>query len=395
MALNAYQLLSRVLPGRPFGDGRDGVLTVSASAAQSVANATCNGTYNTTTLTLGAASSFANGQVIKIWQVRGSNAGSWEYNTIISGGGTTTLTLQFPLQTNYSTNGGDNCAQVFRMMLYSSVTLNSSVSWSAPAWNGSIGGGLLFACNGPVTLNGEINADSRGFRGGAQVTWDNPRGAQCGEGYAHAQQYSDWQLLHHFANGNGGGGGGKDDPSTSGSGGGGGGLGTDGTYGRGEGSPGLGGPANSNVQGGVLYLGGGGGGGRNDSNGGAGAGGAGGGLIEIIAKQLILPAGSRHMTSQGAGGGTSGEKAGGGGGSGGPILLMVQEVTLGSNLITAYGGAGGAGYNGGEANWGGPGGYGLISINYSGNITGTTIPTYNQIFDGRLVETAGGILFFT
>ena len=64
--------------GDGFGNGSDGAETISSSEAYDGAKASCSGTASTTTLTLGAASTFANGDLVVIHQSAGTGVGTWE-----------------------------------------------------------------------------------------------------------------------------------------------------------------------------------------------------------------------------------------------------------------------------------------------------------------------------
>lgn len=394
MALNSYQKISRVLPGLPFGTGADGDLTISSDTTQSVANTTCSGTVSTTTLLLGSASTFANGDIILIHITRQSGAGAWEVNRIISGGGTTTLTLQSALATTYP-SGGTGKSQVYKIMNYYNVTINTTKTLSGIDWNGDTGGILALAVRGTLTVNGTIELNGGagsvggngaaggsggGFRGG-QASHANPSQAFCGEGTAGTT------AAQNSANGNGGGGANTSGASV-GMGGGGGGNGLSGTS-----SDGVGGTTAGDSELTSISLGGGGGGGANDGTESAGTnpvggGGSGGGIIILFAKNIAEITGGIQVNG-GSGGDASpaGEGGDGGGGSGGSVLIETQLASLGTNKITATGGTGNTN--------GGSGSVGRIAVHYSSTSTsGTTNPTYNQTFDGSLLETSGGLMFF-
>ena len=155
--LNSWQKITRVLPGMPFGSGVDGALTISSNTTQSVANASCSGSSGSATLTLGAASTFSNNDVVMIHQTRGTNVGQWEINRISSGGGTTTLTLSKNLQYTY-TDSGASQAQIVKIPMYTSITANSSRTWSSSTWNANVGGFLLCAARTGITFTGNFNS---------------------------------------------------------------------------------------------------------------------------------------------------------------------------------------------------------------------------------------------
>ena len=90
-------------------------------------------------------------------------------------------------------------SQVLRVPQYSALTVNAGASITSSAWNGSLGGVVALLVQNALTVNGSINVDSQGFRGGvldgtdrasggtAVVTFvsdDAPAGGQKGEGIA-------------------------------------------------------------------------------------------------------------------------------------------------------------------------------------------------------------------
>lgn len=401
MALNAYQLISRVLPGRPFGDGRDGALTISSNTTQSLTARQCSGTAGTTSLSL-ASSGFTNGDVVLIHQARGTNAGSWEINMIVSGGGSTSLTLAQNLQTTYNYTGA-NKAQIIKVPMYTQITVNGGCTWRCTSWNQSTGGFLVFAATVGLTVNGALsvngNLDSSpssctyctpaggiggGFYGGRgdQVNNDGVGQGEGGEGYANDRQWST------SANGNGAGGA-YYNGSPGGAAGGGGGNGTAGSTGQVGDSDvgGAGGSTAGNAELSALVFGGGGGAGTKEPAYTGGGGGSGAGAIIGFVKQLTTTTG--YIYANGGAGAYS--DAAGGGGAGGSILMQVGGYSIGTNHIQAYYGSGG----GSPQSVGGNGGYGRIAIHYSGSNSGSTAyPSANVYFDGRLIEQLASVLFF-
>lgn len=389
MALNAWQLLTRVLPGQPFGDGADGAY--SSATIPTMTRDSCSGTATSTTLTT-SGSTFANGDILKVIQMRGTGVGQWEIVKVSSGGGSTSLTLSTALQYTY-TDSGASQAQAIKIPRYTSVTVQSG-TWDVPSWNQNTGGGLVFACNGTSTVTGNIVANGNsasggtpgqgdGFYGGQEThTGDNTDGNQ-GEGSGGAGTTS------NAANGNGGGGGGKD-ATFAASGSGGGGNGTAGTAGGTTSTPGSGGATAGHAELTTMVMGGGGGGGAGSNTGSAaGSGGAGGGIISIFSKDITL---SGSLTSNGGNGANavSISNGGGGGGAGGSILICGYTVALGTDKFSLVGGTGGAG-SGGSAN-SGAGGKGRIAVYYgsslSGSISASLYGTYTNAQDTSLIETS-------
>jgi hypothetical protein len=378
-----------------FGNGQDGALTVSVNTTEAPIDSACTGTSGTQALTATNAS-FAQGQVILIHQSQGTGAGKWERNTI-NGYTTGTITTGTPLVNSYTSG-----AQVRVLKQYTNVTVNTGITYTAKAWNGTVGGILAFLASGTVTVTGNIVADGGagsqalngqttgggsggGFRGGNAVATDSPNQGYTGEGTAGAS------VAQTTANGNGGGGAYINGPN-NGSGGGGG----NGTVGQiGQASKDVGNDSDTWIAGAAgasagsadlttMMFGGGGGGGVNRTNT-CGGGGAGGGIIFITATTLTV---TGAITSNGGAGAydgnTGSQKHAGGGGAGGSILLKAQTATLGSSLITANAGAGGGIYSQGG---GGAGSVGRIHLDYYTSYTGTTTPTLDYAQDNTLVTT--------
>lgn len=354
MALNNWQKLTRVLPGRPFGDGRDG--TYSSATIPTMTYQSCSGTSGQADLTI-ASGAFSNGDVVLIHQTRGTGAGQWEINRISSGGGTTTLTMKENLQYTY-TDSGASQAQVIKIPMYTTCEIPSG-TWTVTAWNGNVGGILPIAARVSMTVTGAITASNKGFRGGAS---NNNSGtiANSGEGTAGASVTSS-----SSANGNGGGGGRQTTPVPGGGGNGGAGGGTNGGSTAGS----------SDLV--TMVFGGGGGGEGIDAPSGSATSGAGGGIVMLIAKQITIT-GSISDVGQNAvvtGSGTAGS------GAGGSILIQSQSATLGTTLATATGGTTSS-----------TGGTGRIALHYSGSYTGSTNPSLNATNDLTLIENWGGQL---
>jgi len=381
-ALRSYRFDVAAVSGY-FGDGSDGALVISSNTTEAPIDSACTGTIATTSLSATNAS-FAAGQLVLIHQTQGTGAGTWERNQIASyTAGTITLTTA--LASNYVSG-----AQVRTLPQYTNVTINSGITYTAKAWNGTVGGILAFVANGTVTVTGTISAagatggqitalstiggrvNGGGFRGGnaRKAVFDGTTGAQQGESPTGDGGYST------AVNGAAGGGG---LCSGSGYGGGGSAHATAGTNGSGAGSDYGRGSSNTydTTDLTTMTLGTGGGGGGNDNNSTsetAGAGGNGGGIVFITGATLTV---TGSVTSNGGSGGASNEFAAGGGGTGGSILIKTQNATLGTALITASGatavGAGGAG------------GVGRIHIDYLTSYTGTTSPTIDATQDNSLV----------
>lgn len=365
-----------------FGDGSDGSLTINSPTTEAPVDSACTGTAGTQIL-LATNASFAAGKIIEVYQTQGTRAGQWERNTI-QGYTAGTIMTGTPLLGTYTIG-----AQVRIIPQYTSVTINST--YTAKAWNGTVGGNLDFLANGTVSGAGTITATGKGFRGGngtVHVNGGSATTAATGEGTVGISI-----AATTAANGNGGGGGGAGG-GDGGSGGGGGGnalVGATGTVG--QNSAGTGGVISGSADLVTATFGGGGGGGGGESNannnlGDGGNGGVGGGKIFITAATLSMT--GSITANGGAGSAASGAyqegAGGGGGGAGGSILLKSQVATLGTLLVTATAGAGGTG-TGSFVPTGGTGSVGRIHLDYLTSYTGTTNPTLDVVQDNTLVTT--------
>jgi hypothetical protein len=267
--------------------------------------------------------------------------------------------------------GTDGTAQrvvLQRVPRYGNVVVNEGATLTADTWDGTKGGVLAFSAAGSVTIDGLIDMNGKGYRGGDGTT-DTSTTGQQGESIdglgASATQTS--------TAGRGGGGRG-DGCGPFGAGGGGGGYGTAGAAGARVACGGIGGATYGDEALTRIFFGSGGGSGGTDNvltdNPAGGFGGRGGGIIFIRADG----AASGDLESKGLAG--RGDATGvecnfgasttecfdfsgpGGGGAGGSILLTA--LTYASGAASVEGGAGG---NGSDANAqdGGSGGSGRAS----------------------------------
>lgn len=344
-----------------FGNGSDGSATPSGTDAPIDSSAV--GTAASTSLTATNAS-FASDKIIFIHQTRGSGAGSWELN-IIDSYSTGTITTLFDLANTYSSTGS-NKAQVIQVPEYTDVTVSGTLT--AKAWDGSVGGIIVFMANGKVTVSGSITAAGKGFiaAGGQGDDGD------AGEGTAGAGVAN--QVTQ---NGSGAGGGkrGPDGGHVEGGHGGGGGNSTDGESAlyRNTAQGGQGGASSGSSDLSTMTFGGAGGtGGASNSGAQSGrAAGRGGGIIAIFCSTLEV---SGSMSVNGDAGTSSNDAGGaGGGGAAGSIYVQCVSAVLGSGLLTALGGAGGS-CTGPFAGGAGSGSTGRIGV-FACSISGTTNPT--------------------
>lgn len=365
-----------------YGTGADGAKTITGSETYDGASAGCSGTSGFSTLTLDAASTFQNGDLVLIHQTRGATANdnpNWELNRIVSGGGTTSLTLARPLTRTYF-DGGDNQAQVVEMKQYTIVNMNPGTNWNAPNWDQNKGGFLAIFASVSVNSNGgNFRIEGAGVAGGGNGGYHG--GPDPGSGQTGGFRGEGWPAPNNAkttaANGNGGSGG--DATGGAGVGGAGGGNG-----GGGQGVSGGGGTSNGGASAGnpgltILSWGGAGGSGGTNNNGGNrgdGFGGRGGSGLLIFSPEINLAsmaeANLRGSNGQNTANGNSG---GGGGGAGGSALFKGVNVNIGTNkVICTAGSPGGGGANGGF------GGAGRVHIDYATSFTGS--PS-NAVFDTR------------
>lgn len=346
-----------------YGRGLDGALTVSADATHSRASAGCAGTVSTKTLTLDSASSFANDDLVLIHQTRGTDAGKWELNRIVSGGGSTTLTLESDLEITYVDSGADQ-AQVIELKEYTSVTIDAGKTLSAPQWDGSKDGILAFLCNGSTVINGTLSAAIKGFAGGSGG----------GDGAAWAGEGTGAASAQNVTNPAGSGGGSQHVSSAGG-----------GHASTMSGPESTEGTSVGTANGVNLNLGAGGGGTAENSS--SGAGGRGGGIVAVFSKIFTVNPSTGAVIVTGGNGVNA--TRGGSGGAAGAILVKCQVGSLGTTLMTATHGNQGTGTTGNSTN----GSDGRIHVDYGSTLSGTTSPTLDSSQDSILNDNGGAFLF--
>jgi hypothetical protein len=328
---------------------------------------------------------FAGNHLVFIHQTQGTGAGNYEIATVsfISG---TTISLASPLKNTYSSSGGSNHAQMILVPQYTNVTVAAGATLTAPAWNGTTGGILVFDASGATTVSGTISMTGLGFRGAAHPNVC----ASCKDGTS-GESTTGPGVLGVANNGPGGGGGAQGQDCGMGAGGSYGTAGTAGTNnttGTCTASPNTGASPAGTIFGAatltssIAFGGAGGEGGFDEDGSWAGAGGNGGGLIFISSATLTVSgsiqangaAGGNGVSGAACGGGGCG-MGGGGGGAGGAVRLVATSATLGTNLVSATG-AGGGTCTCTNVGGSGPGGAGRIGINAT-SVTGTSNPAFN------------------
>lgn len=371
-----------------YGDGGDGAKTISSSEDYDGSNEACSGTSGSKSVTLAGAGSFANDDLVLIHQSRGVGTAYWELNKIVSGAGTTSLTMEYDLMNTYF-DAGNYEAQMLEMKRFTDLTINVSRSYSPVAWNQNTGGIIAFFCNGTLTITGELTASYEGYLGGGGSNRSTGAAgdAFCGEGSAGPS------ILQQTANGNGGGGGEQigNDGGAGGAGGGNSAAGEDGANGQGSGGDGGNSIGSTNLT--DMSFGGGGGGGCGESNAisngtGGGYGGAGGGIVFVIAKNIVITGDCKSVGDDGSNGDNTGSNegsGGGGGGAGGSIFLKGDTIDIGTNNMLALGGQYGSGGNSPLSGNGGEGALGRIRIEYGTSFTGSSVnPTPSTAQDSVL-----------
>ena len=361
--------MAQFLTNERYGSGSDGYYAPSTGTDAPIDSA-CTGTISTTSLSATNAS-FATGQVILIHQTQGTGAGQWELN-VVSSYATGTITTKYALTYGYVTG-----AQVLVLKQYSNALIDTGVTLTAKAWNGTVGGIVGWLCNGLTTITGTIGASGIAASGGTGGSGIGFRGADSAGAPPGRQGESSTGTggLSSSANGMGGGGDGDDSAGA-----GGGGHATSGGTGVSSGG-GAGGGTGGNAGLTTMLFGGAGGAASQASN---GAGGGSGGIVLIISKTITI---TGNIYSNGGAGGNAAND-GGGGGAGGSVLLKGQALTLGTTKITATGGAAGDGVQFD----GGAGGDGRIHADYFSSISGTTSPTLDSSQDNTLGDSFYGAM---
>lgn len=370
-----------------FGDGRDGDLVVGTGQTITIDTIRTNVSGENIFVFPATSDGFAVGDTVMFHQSQGTaNAGRWEINQITAITSATSWTLAKPLLYRYDNSNGR--AQVIKVPQFHDVTVQAGGVLTAPAWDGSLGGLLFFRANGTTNINGALDMNGKGFRGGNYAGYHQR--AYSGEGFVGSN------VVSPSANGNGGGGAENASSGDAHSSGGGGGNGTSGSVGfLGHGTRGSGGNSVGDSTLTSIFLGGGGGGGVCGwERCGSGTGGNGGGIVAFFAQNISV---TGAISSRGTGGqnGDQGGWAGpgaGGGGAGGSIFIATKSGNSASNAIDASYGAGGTVWDGGRPSESGRGGVGRIRLEYCEEFVGSANPSAStqklNCFMAEQVETS-------
>ncbi len=356
------------------GDGSDGVLTVSSTnqVVNDYAYLTGNENAGATTITVSDSSGFVEDDEILLIQIQnssGGEAGTYEFRQISSIAGNE-ITLTSPITNNYYSGSFDGvdvtASQIVRVPQYTTVTIDSGNSLTAPAWDGYTGGIVAFRAD-TVTINagGSVDVSGKGYRGGAYGPSNNLDGYQGesylgkgigGAGYGVGKMNNAGAGGAYICGGGGehGGGATDSDPWT----------GSGETYAR-KGA--VYGTADLTK----IFFGSGGGGQWNGNDPNPSDGGDGGGIIIIYANLIVAPTDSFLAIGETTNGIQYGSYSyGSSGGAGGSIFLYSATIQGGTNFCRATGGSG----NHVPQRAGGDGGVGRIRLDYS-TLDGTTTPS--------------------
>ena len=368
------------------------VVSNSGTVLNDYANLTASVTAGATVLQVSTGSAFSPGErilVIQIQNTLGAGVGTFEFATI-SSVSCSSITLTAGLGSNYFSGPCNSnsavVAQVVSVPEYSSVHINVGASVTASAWDGCKGGVVAFRSDDSVMIDGSIQADGLGFRGGLGGIAHGGVGGQSSQGVS-GESIAGLGVGSALINIGGGGGA---TATNWGPGGGGGGHQSVGLSGGiptlffgGGSSVGVGGLINGGAVH-TLTLGSGGGGGAGYGYSGCGdcysghdggSGGSGGGLVLVQAHSISITGSVTALGSVGLPA-TDAYAGGGGGGSGGSIYFDAPMLSLGSSLVQASGASGGA--VGSDISPGGSGGDGFVFVAPTvtgATMTGTTVPT--------------------
>lgn len=121
-----------------------------------------------------------------------NNCGNYEWREVSGIVSSTIIQLNCPLSNTYLSSGK---TVIIRIPRYNNLTINNGSSITCDAWDGTKGGIIAIEAIGNVIINGSIQSDAKGFRGGATDNTTTPGsgdvasnssnfGANRGEGIA-------------------------------------------------------------------------------------------------------------------------------------------------------------------------------------------------------------------
>ena len=326
-----------------LGNAHDGFIPASGDVNT---RASCTGSAGNATVT--TSLSVQVGDMVALFQERGSGVGAWEMVVVISTGAGN-FTAHKPLDNTY-TDSGNSQAQAVLIPQSAGGTISGTIAPSA--WDQNVGGVTFIVASGRLVISGNINANGMGFLGGVGSGGNGestPVFGLGGEGSVGVR------LSTNSNNGNGGGAGSNNRSPWSGYGvghGGGGGYATAGTNGdfTSGSATGYGGVQDGSADLTDCVFGGGGGAGGCDwppSVGNVGGnGGRGGGKVFVFARELIITGSISVNGNIGGNAGGPNNNKGGAGGSAGSIFIKGQYVDIGTNKLLALGGSYGSNTSG-------------------------------------------------
>ena len=118
------------------------------------------------------SSFFSNGNVysyLEFGEVTNyKSAGFYQFVEVESVQGTSIINITCELNETFLVGTHDHC-QVIRIPRYENLTVPANTEITSPAWNGTTGGVVAVEVEKDMVVNGSINTDAKGFRGGNAV----------------------------------------------------------------------------------------------------------------------------------------------------------------------------------------------------------------------------------
>lgn len=368
-----------VFPGQPFGRGKvNGTIDSTDPCARAGGVA---GTSASTSLTVGTGSNrqgtFNDGDLIAIFQIRGTGAGTWELNYIASGASTGTWTLGLALGATFTTTTGSKSApvaQVVQVREYKDLLIRT---WAGQGWKSdqnyalyNYGGIGAFAASGRQTFQTSAIANLEGLNGTSTGTdhhgdYDTYLNNKIGGGFRGGYNSTDGNTS---GNGEGYSGNYHDEIHA-----------TQGNGGRGSNGDSAGGGSNdSDTDMATLYLPGGGGGGRgNNSSDSSSSGGNGAYSILNWAYYADFTNGTWYMKGGDSSFSIWASQGGAGSGAGGNFLGNYNLLVAGTDKINVAAGS--------PAGQGSSGTNGKIRVNIGSKmVSGTIGYSASIVIDSKL-----------
>jgi len=404
--------VGKVYAADDFGDGSDGAVTISSNknihtdtiasgrtaadgeaftvSSLGVNTITVTGTGTDGTSSSSLSNSVSSGDEILLINLRGAssaytNVGSYEFCEVSSVSGAvitcgSNLTKTYGNVSNTDLTGQSIVVQ--RVPNYANVTINSGVTLTANAWDGSYGGIVVFRSNGTVSIAGSIDMGAKGYRGGNAYP-----GNYGSSHYAYQGESINGTGSTTYTRNLTGGGGASTSYRNYG-GGGGGGYATSGGYGTRSTQQFEGGNTIGNQELSKIYFGGG-GGGSEYNNRVIGKGYSSGGIVVLYGSSFT----SLNISADGTNS-INGGYGRGGAGAGGSIFVTGRDISLGS--VSAQGGVETTNSNYVAGNIRGEGGDGRIALYYTYSLSGTTSPTaYTEVVGNVLQNVESHITVVT